>query len=307
MDTELVTLDTENQASVAEFMGIPGDSMVSRSTDALCRMRIWHKAIMGAVKTNGKIRQAEVVPGGAYRFDTNVNFIYSETVSFRPFLQRFRFSRWIPSTNPEVGGRRGRYLKSAFTHDYKVFTSSDLIDNDGGFNCGRPSGYIKDWKALPDETRKLITSVKRVRALFGEATLHDPVNEEGEAVTPNGPIPVIWEIENNEAFKILGEVLQKYRSVGHLFPQHGIELSTKGAPMLNGNMLFKPVPELDITKLIAIEQPKDNETLQNFSAWVANYNNFISEEYKQNSNSVSTLSPEEADVVESFITVGENN
>jgi hypothetical protein len=56
-----------------------------------------------------------------------------------------------------------------------------------------------------------------------------------------------------------------------------------------------------------IEQPKDNETLQNFSAWVANYNNFISEEYKQNSNSVSTLSPEEADVVESFITVGENN
>ena len=303
MDKNLTTIDTKNYDAVAELMGIPQQSASKRSGDALVRMRIWHRAIMGSVEKDGKTRQMEVVPGGTYRFDNDGTFIYAETVSFRPFLQRFRFSRWLPYSNPDASGRKGKYIKSAFTHDYKIFTSSDLIDDTGGFNCGRPSGYIKDWKALPDETRKLITSVKRVRTLFGEATLHNPVNDAGESVEMDGPIPVIWEIENNDAFKILGETLQKYRSSGHLFPQHQLELSTEGSPMVNGNMLFAPVPNLDITKEIDIEQPKDNETLTLFSSWVANYNNFISEAHKDNAKA--SFTNEEEEVIDSFIAVDE--
>ena len=37
----------------------------------------------------------------------------------------------------------------------------DLKDNDGGFNCGKPAGYIKDFKALPQSTQDMVKTIKR--------------------------------------------------------------------------------------------------------------------------------------------------
>ena len=47
--------------------------------------------------------------------------------------------------------------QEGYIADYKLLSDSnnkgslsvDLKDNTGGFNCGKPSGYIKDFKALP--------------------------------------------------------------------------------------------------------------------------------------------------------------
>mgnify|MGYP003657963103 FL=1 len=246
----------------------------------------------------------EVVPGGTFRFDDGSgNFLYAETIAFRPFLQRFRFSRWLPYATPNAKGKKGRFVKSVFTHDYKVFTTADLMDEDGTFNCGRPSGFIKNWKDLPEDSRKLITSVKRVRAIFGTVSLDKAQNAQGDEVSMDGiPMPVIWEIENNTAFKIMGEVLQKYRAAGHLFPQHEISLSTTGAPMANGNMLYQPVPEVDLTKTIDIVQAADSAVLAAFQTWVQNYNGFILESYKSKSVA-SSFTPEEQETIDTFITV----
>tara|TARA_R110002110_G_scaffold96100_3_gene247892 strand:+ start:599 stop:1525 length:927 start_codon:yes stop_codon:yes gene_type:complete len=303
MDNQIATIDTKNYDLMAEVMGIEGATS-PKSVDTLCRMKIWNQAIMGTVDQDGKKRKMEVVPGGTYRLDDRQKFAYADTISFRPYMQRFRFNRWLPYATPDAKGKKGRYLKSVFTGDYKTFTSSDLMDEDGGFNCGRPSGYIKDWEAQPEETRKLITSVKRVRAIFGTVTLNNALNEVGETVdTGSDPIPVVWEIENNKAFKIMGEALQKYSTAGRLFPQHSIVLSTEGSPMTNGNMLYMPVPDVDLRTEIEI-QPQDSETLANFQAWIANYNNFIVKSYQKKAPN-SVFSKDEEEVIDSFITVDE--
>jgi len=305
MDTQISTIDTNNYDLMAEVMGIPQDSRTDTgSGPSLCRMRIWNQPVMGTVNQDGKNRKMEVVPGGTFRFDDGSgNFLYAETISFRPFLQRFRFSRWLPYATPNAKGKKGRFVKSVFTHDYKLFTTSDLMDEDGTFNCGRPAGFVKNWKDLPEESRKLITSVKRVRAIFGTVSLDKAQNAQGEEVSMDGiPVPVIWEIENNTAFKIMGEVLQKYRAAGHLFPQHEINLSTTGAPMANGNMLYQPVPEVDLTKTIDIVQAEDSAVLAAFQTWVKNYNVFILESYK-NKSTTSAFTPEEQDTIDAFITV----
>ena len=295
-------------------MGIEDtDSRATRSADALCRLRIWNRPVMGTIDKEGKKRQMEVVPGGTYRLDQGSyrldqghgKYVYCEKLKFRPFLQRFRYNRWLPYVTPDKNGRKGKYVKSVFVSDYKAFNSSDLIDESGGFNCGRPSGYVEDWKALPESTRNLITSVKRVRTIFGTVTLEEgeASNEAGEVIPTDGStIPVIWEIENNTAFKIMGEALAKYRQAGRLFPQHLISLSTDGAPMTNGNMLYQPVYKVELTKEVKLVQPEDNEMLMRFQSWVSKYNKYIQEAYDQNANR-NNLSTEETDVIDNFITV----
>ena len=305
METDLVTLDNTNYDMIASMMGIEeGKATSSSSSSGLARLRIWNKPIMGAIEKNGKQRMMEVVPGGTYRIDdSNGSYKYCEQIKLRPFLQRFRYNRWLPFNTPDVGGRTGRYIKSVFTHDYKTFSSTDMVDESGGFNCGRPSGFVKDWQALPEETRKLITSVKRVRAVFGLVEMDSYLTETGEVVpVESSPIPVIWEIENNTAFKIVGDALAKYRQAGRLFPQHMLELSTTGAPMKNGNMLYQPVCKVELTKEVKLSQPEDNERLLDFQAWVNNYNKYIHSAYEENSNN-HPLTTEQENVIEGFITV----
>lgn len=305
-NTDIVsTIDTSNYALMAEVMGIeqeaPGKS--AASGDMLCRMRLWNKPIMATVEQNGKSRNMEVVPGGTYRFDDGTGkYLYAETVTFRPFLQRYRYSRWIPYSTPDNKGRKGRFVKSVFADNYKSFTSTDLMDEDGGFNCGRPSKYIEDWEALPEDTRRMISSAKRVRAVFGTVVLESAVNEQGETVPSDAvAVPVIWEIENNKAFKSIGDVLQKYGAAGHIFPQHELVLSSEGAPMANGNMLYQPIADLDLTKNIDIAEKEDLETFNKFSTWVKNHNKYIAETYE--SKAINNPTSEDQEVIDAFITV----
>ena len=309
VSTDLVQLDNANYDMMAAVMGIEEEkTSPAPAVDPLTRMRIWNRPVMGTIDKDGKKRQMEVVPGGTYRLDdSSGTYKYAERLMFRPFLQRFRYNRWMPYSKPDKNGRSGKYVKSIFTHDYKAFISSDLIDESGGFNCGRPSGFVKEWKELPEATRKLITSVKRVRAIFGTVQLDSYLNEAGEVVsTEDPPIPVIWEIENNTAFKILGDALAKYRQAYRLFPQHMMELTTEGAPMTNGNMLYQPSCAVDLTKEIQLSQPEDNDRLTHFQSWVNNYNAYIQSSYENNSHS-SPLTSEQENVIDGFITVENEN
>ena len=306
MQSDLVTLENTDYSLIANAMGIETSSKSSTSVDSLCRLRIWNRPVMGSIQKGGKVRQMEVVPGGTYRLDYgNGKYHYCETINLRPFLQRFRYNRWLPYQTPDKEGRKGKYIKSVFTNDYKQFNSTDLMDESGGFYCGRPSGFIADWKELPEATRTLITSVKRVRSIFGTVTLEGAVDDSGEVVEEEGStVPVIWEIENSTAFKIMGEALTRYGDANRLFPQHYIELDTEGEPMANGNMLYKPTFNVDLTKDIRL-QPEDNEHLIKFQTWVDNYNKYIKESYQKNMGSKTSLSEDEENVIDSFITVEE--
>jgi hypothetical protein len=74
--------------------------------------------------------------------------------------------------------------------------------------------------------------------------------------------------------------------------------------MVNGNMLYQPMYNVDLTEEVKLTQPEDNETLMNFQTWVNNYNTYIQTSYDENANS-NPLTSEQENVIEGFITVDE--
>ena len=50
----------------------------------------------------------------------------------------------------------------------------DLKDNDGGFNCGKPAGYIEDFNSLPDNIKDLQTSDIKARSVILTWTAPNP-------------------------------------------------------------------------------------------------------------------------------------
>ena len=78
----------------------------------------------------------------------------------------------------------------------------DLKDNTGGFNIGRPSGYVEDWENLPQATKELMRQVKRTKVVFGTVNLTDPVDAEGNALSDVGTdIPFILDVKNRDSIR----------------------------------------------------------------------------------------------------------
>ena len=55
------------------------------------------------------------------------------------------------------GEPQGTYHKTIMADNLNV----DLKDTQGTFNCGKPTGYIKDFKSLPEDTKTLIKANKK--------------------------------------------------------------------------------------------------------------------------------------------------
>ena len=303
METQISTISTDNYDIMANAMGM-GKQSTKDSSLSIPRMKISHQPIMDMVETKGKKRQMEVVPGGTFAITDNDGDVhYSEGITFRPFLQRFRYVRWVPFTVPDQSGKKGKFIRSVFvTQDN--FNNADHMDDDGGFNCGRPSGYIKDWQALPEATRRLISSVKRVRTLFGIASSKETMNAKGEPLDKPIEAPVIWEISNKDAFKVMGEAIGKYYSAKRLLPEHSISITTEGSPMPNGNMVFSPIPVVDLSTKIDISDT-DQQAFANFVAWVDGQNNYIESRYKEKSSG-ETFSSEDDNIIDEFVNVVED-
>ena len=153
MDNNLVTIDTNNYEAMAKAMGIAGEGTKSsdtKKTQQLPRFRINHSAIMGETKMNGKNVNVEVVEGGTYKLEIpDGDTYYSKTAKIRPFMQRYMYKRFVKNMNAKMGEPMGIYHKTVMADSLNL----DLKDNQGGFNCGKPAGYIEDFNALPQEQK----------------------------------------------------------------------------------------------------------------------------------------------------------
>jgi len=211
MDNNLVTIDTNNYEAMAKAMGIAGEGTKSsdtKKTQQLPRFRISHSPIMGETKMNGKNVNVEIVEGGTYKLEIpDGETYYSKTASIRPFMQRFMYKRFVKNMNAKMGEPMGVYHKTVMADSLNL----DLKDNQGGFNCGKPAGYIQDFKALPEKTQDLIKQIKRVRVIFGLVDLLEPCNDKGESVAFKST-PFIWEVDNRDAFKTVGQPLLSWHS-----------------------------------------------------------------------------------------------
>ena len=269
---EITTIDTNNYAAMAKAMGVANEGTSNKKSSTLARLRIHHTPIMGIADVNGKRVNVEVVEGGQYKLEIpDGPTYYASAARIRPYMQRFMYKRFIMAS----GTSPNRYVKTVMADNLNI----DLKDNDGGFNCGKPAGYIQDFKSLPEKTQDLIKQIKRVRVIFGTVELVNPTDDQGNSVEL-GSTPFIWEVDNRDAFKGWGVVFSTFAKQKRLPIQHIVEAATEERPLPNGNSFFLPVNTVNLTNIVDIEQ-SDQELFTDFMAWIQNYNEYIINMYAE--------------------------
>ena len=296
MNQVTTTIDTNNFAAMAQAMGMNAESTSKASkASTLARLRIHHTPIMGQEEIKGKMKNIEVIGGGAYKLEIpDGPTYYAEGVTIRPFLQRFMYKKFIKGNDNTAN----RFLKTVMANDL----NNDMKDNEGGFNCGKPAGFIQDWAALPDTMKELIKSIKRVRALFGTVELVNPTDEKGTPVSVD-TTPFIWEIDNRDAFKTMGEQFTKLTKMRRLPPQHNMALTTREVPLPNGSSFFVPEAELDLGTTLEMDNHAQ-EVFASFIAWIENYNTYILNAWSDNMRKDEDV---DVDTVEAFVDINEED
>lgn len=197
MSNELA-IATERGQSMAELMGV-SSAPVQENTPSISRLGMLHQPIMGEVELNGKMIKTEVVPVGAFTLKTGDDIVYSNDVTVRVFAQRNQWQRWNSDTE--------EMEKSVMSNTL----NGDLKDSIGGFNLGRPSGYIEDFNSLPDATKQLMRSVKRVVVYYGTVSLDSPMNEKGEPVEAAASMPFVMDVKNRDSLKSINGVMSNFK------------------------------------------------------------------------------------------------
>jgi hypothetical protein len=293
MTNEVITIDKDNYSAMAKVMGMSGESTSEKKqVSTLARLRINHTPIMGEEEVKGKMTKVEVVEGGTYKLEIPDGDTYFATsAKIRPYMQRFMYKRFVMGT----GDKPNRYIKTIMGDNLNI----DLKDNDGGFNCGKPSGWIKDFKALPEKMQDLIRQIKRVRAVFGTIELINPTDSAGNPVEVDS-LPFIWEVENRDAFKSVGAIFSQLAKMKRLPVQHIVTANTEERKLPNGNSFYLPVTSLDVTSVLDLSDAEQTR-FADFVAWVQNYNEYIINAWSENANR--DMKDEDMSTVEDFVDI----
>lgn len=285
--SELITIDSNNYAAMARMMGMAFDANESKSKSNLPRIKVVKKPIKGKAEVNGKTVSVDVVSAGSFCIEVDPNTTaYAETIHIRTHLVRFMYQKYDASEN--------NYIKTVMSPDLDI----DLKDTNGGFNCGKPSGYIKDFSALSDGMKELIRAVKRTRVILGTVTLNDAVDEQGNSVEAKD-IPFVWEVDNKEGFKNFGDAYKRMAQQRRLAIQHNIKVSSLEREAV-GNTYFVPKCEVDFnTSMEASDE--DQELFRNFMGWVESHNRWVLSEW--DSKHVETISDEDKEITESIVDI----
>ena len=283
--SELTTIDANNYAAMAQMMGVAYDAQERKSS--LSRLRIVKQAVMGDAEVNGKTIKAEIVAAGSMALQNGEKqSIYADSVVIRPFLQRFMYQRY--------DNDKKSYQKTVMANNLDI----DLKDNFGTFNCGKPSGYIKDFNALSEDMKTLIRTIKRTRVVFGTVTMNG-TTEGGEDMNLEN-LPFVWDVDTKEGFKNVGTAFGQLARQNRLPISHAMNISTERRDLPTGNHFWVPVVELDTTTTFEITD-MDQELMGEFMGQVESHNKWVMGEWEK---SYQDDTPEpESDIVDEFITV----
>lgn len=287
MSTEL-TVAADRGQSLAELMGV-SSAPSGQATPSIARLNVNQTPIEAEVEFNGKMLKDEVIPKGAYKLTLGDETVYSKTVSIRVFAVRQQWQRW--------NGDTGEMEKSVLA----TSLNGDLKDSIGGFNLGRPSGYIEDWNALPEATKTLIRSVKRVKVFFGLVTLDSPVDESGNAVSGSyTDVPFVFDVKNRDSLKELDNVMNAMQRKNVLPIMHTIQLSPAMGSIPTG-ATFGYVKAALGDKVELVEE--DNETLKNFIEFIEYINGGLLDKYEERRGD--GLTDADKEIVASIVEVDE--
>jgi len=283
--SELAVIDSNNYAAMAQMLGMAADTGESKSS--LARIKIHSQPIKGKAEINGKMMNVDIVSAGSF-FLANIEgkTVYAEKIRMRLFMQRFLYQKYDPASK--------NYVKTVMAENLDI----DLKDNQGNFNCGKPSGYIKDFDALSDDMQTLIRSIKRTRSMYGTVTFIDAKDEEGNPAELVDT-PFVFDVAVKEGYKNFGDVSNKFAQHRRLPIMHDIIVSTAERKGPNGPY-YVPVCEADLDTIHEITEA-DQQLLRDFQAVVENHNRRVLSDWEE--KHVQKATQEEKELAESFVDV----
>jgi len=284
MSTEISITGMDN-ASMAALMGVSAET--KQSASSLARINVVSTALKGEMELGGKKIKTDVVPVGAYKITQGDDVFYSEQISIRVFAQRQQWQRWNASTN--------EMEKSVMT----TSLNGDLQDSVGGFNLGRPSGYVEDWNAFPEATKDLMRTVKRVKIFMGLLTVKAPIDERGEPISKEYvDLPFVMDVKNRDSLKNLDGALKTVQRANLLPIMSTLELAGQEGSIPTGAtfgyITAKAGDKVELTEA-------DNQTLKDFLSFIEYGNGKILDLYNERSDK--GMSAADAELVGSIVDV----
>ena len=290
MENNLAIIGTKE--NLAEIMGMSNTVPSSRS--ALAEIKQVHQNIMGTKEVDGEKMEVAVIKAGSYSVvfpDETV--YYSDKITIRTFMQRFQWERWDDNfTRPDGGS--GRMLRSVMGKSLSV----DLKDNYGGFNCGRPSGYVKDFSSLPQETQDIMKGTKRYKIVFGLCTLDNAKDANGKSVDVK-EFPFFMRIKNRDSFKAMNDTFNAIQRKNRLPIQHNLNLSSELKSIPSGATYAVIKASLGSEVEITAD---DQETLNSFVEWVESMNSITLSKWEENRRP-EELSEADEEIVSSIVEI----
>ena len=284
----------KSPADLAELMGM--SNVPAKSTSALAEIKQVHQNVMGTKQVDGEAMEVAIVKAGAYSVTFPDDTVYySDTITIRPFMQRFQFQRYDKHYQKPDGGE-GRMLRTVMA----TSLNGDLKDNYGGFNCGRPSGYVKDFNSLPQETQDLMRSTDRFKVIFGLCTLDKPKDANGKVVKVK-EFPFLMRIKNRDSFKTMTDIFNQIQRKNRLPIQHLLHLSSEVKSIPSGATYG--VVKAKLGELVEITTD-DQEVLNNFVEWVESMNSITISKWEEHRRP-EELSDDESEIVANVVEIDE--
>lgn len=289
MTSTEVTLTTDGR-SIAEMMGLSKGSSGKRSM--LARFSQIHSPLKGDMDINGKAVRVDVVPAGAYKLlQSDDKVAYAVSPKIRIYAQRMQWTRWDSDENTMV--------KTVLVNNL----TGDLKDNTGGFNAGRPSGYVEDFKSLPKATQELMRNTKRTKVVFGTVVMQGATDEQGNAIEDASiteqEIPFVLDVKSRGSITAVDDIMKSIDRKNSLPLQYFLNMGAEMHSMPNGS----EYATFDITlgdKVDLVEADKD--ILDGFMEWISGMNNYINDTHNEKSGS-SGLSATEESIINDIIDV----
>lgn len=285
MSVEL-TVAADRGKSLAELMGV-SETSSNQSGPSIARVNVVSSAIKGEIDVGGKKIKTDVIPVGSYKITMGDDVVYAESISVRIVAQRQQWQRWNSTTNEMEKSVMGNTV------------NGDMQDSVGGFNLGRPSGYIEDFNALPEATKDIMRSVKRVKLFMGLLTINEPMDETGAAIsTKYDNLAFVMDVKNRDSMKSLEGALAILGRRNLLPIMSTLNLTGKEESIPTGatyGVITAAVGEQ--VELSAT----DNDTLTDFLGFIEYSNGKIMDLHHERSNR--SMSTEDAELVGSIIDV----
>ena len=256
--------ESDYHASVAAQFGESEQS----NRDSIPRVRIERDNVENA---NDEL----IVPAGSFSIDDPVaGKIYAKEISFRYYKHFYRYKRY--DAHAERVTKNGDKATGKYIHSVLVTGMNDEApSDDGSFQCGRPLGYIQDWKSLPESEQDFIKSCRQMVIFFGEATING-VDIEGNSVIET--VPVEMELSNKTSGKTLVSFYQDIHAKKRTAP-NSVSVVLKSKRVKGGVTFYDLVPSINSAENFVFDENAISLT-ERFHNYVRGINSYVMERHR---------------------------